>query len=55
LNADDDVGSFGPGSFKYQAFACYDLYYNGTQKMDQFGIWTRGRYVYSILLSAGES
>jgi hypothetical protein len=49
LDADDDEGSFGPGSFTYQAFACYDLDYNGTQKLDQFGIWTRGQYVRSIL------
>ncbi|KAI0266724.1 glycoside hydrolase family 92 protein [Gloeopeniophorella convolvens] len=32
--------SFGPGSFKYQAFACYDLLDNGAQKLDQFGVWT---------------
>ncbi|KAF8502129.1 glycoside hydrolase family 92 protein [Russula emetica] len=31
--------SFGPGSFKYQAFACYDLN-NGAQKLDHFGVWT---------------
>jgi hypothetical protein len=49
LNA-DDASSFGPASFKYQAFACYDIDYNGTQKLNQFGIWTRGQYVYTILL-----
>ncbi|KAI0298528.1 glycoside hydrolase family 92 protein [Russula brevipes] len=27
------------GSFKYQAFACYDLH-SGGQKLDQFGVWT---------------
>ncbi|KAH9176527.1 glycoside hydrolase family 92 protein [Lactarius sanguifluus] len=32
--------SFGPGSTKYQAFACYDLFNNGAQKLDQFGVWT---------------
>ncbi len=40
FKADDyETGSFGPGSFKYQAFACYDLN-NGAQKRDQFGVWT---------------
>ena len=52
---DDDVGSFGPGSFTYHAFACYDLDYNGAQKLDQFGIWTRGQYVCTFLLSASGS
>ncbi|KAI0254149.1 glycosyl hydrolase family 92-domain-containing protein [Lactifluus subvellereus] len=32
--------SFGPGAFKYQAFACYDLLDNGAQKLDQFAVWT---------------
>jgi hypothetical protein len=50
LNADDDVSSFGPGSFKYQAFACYDLNNNGAQKLDQFGVWTGDPYVHRILL-----
>ncbi|KAI0032107.1 glycoside hydrolase family 92 protein [Vararia minispora EC-137] len=31
--------SFGPGSFAYQAFACYDLLNGGSQKLDQYGIW----------------
>lgn len=38
--------SFGPGSFKYQAFACYDLNDNGAQKLDQYGVWTGDPYVY---------
>ncbi|KAH9083636.1 glycoside hydrolase family 92 protein [Lactarius deliciosus] len=50
LNIDPNAGritvggfwgsSFGPGSTKYQAFACYDLLNNGAQKLDQFGVWT---------------
>lgn len=41
--------SFGPGLFKYQAFACYDLN-NGAQKLDQFGVWTADSSVYVLLL-----
>jgi hypothetical protein len=51
LRADDYMtGSFGPGSFKYQAFACYDLN-SGAQKLDQFGVWTADSsvYVFSLL------
>lgn len=48
-NADCEAGSFGPGLFKYQAFACYDLN-NGAQKLDQFGVWTADPYVHSFLL-----
>ena len=48
LNAEDYMaGSFGPGSFKYQAFACYDLN-NGGQKLDQFGVWTADSSVYVL-------
>jgi putative alpha-1,2-mannosidase len=47
LNSDDEASSFGPGSFKYQAFACYSLN-NGAQKLDQFGVWTRDQYVYAF-------
>ncbi|KAL5528179.1 hypothetical protein ACEPAF_7315 [Sanghuangporus sanghuang] len=38
--------SFGPASFHYQAFACYDLLSNGngTQKLDEFGMWTGDAY-----------
>ncbi|KIJ39475.1 glycoside hydrolase family 92 protein [Sphaerobolus stellatus SS14] len=36
--------SFGPGSFKYQAFACYDLLDNGNQKLDEFGVWTADNF-----------
>ncbi|KAI0305662.1 glycoside hydrolase family 92 protein [Multifurca ochricompacta] len=32
--------SFGPGLFKYQAFACYDLLNYGAQSLNQFGVWT---------------
>ncbi|KAH9935721.1 glycoside hydrolase family 92 protein [Fomitopsis serialis] len=32
--------SFGPGAFHYQAFACYDLLNGGTQKLDEYGVWT---------------
>jgi hypothetical protein len=31
--------SFGPGTFAYQAFACYDLLNGGSQKLDQYGTW----------------
>src|SRR6266852_9875771 len=48
LKADDyTTGSFGPGSFKYQAFACYDLN-NGAQKLNQFGVWTADSSVYVL-------
>jgi putative alpha-1,2-mannosidase len=40
--------SFGPGSFKYQAFACYDLNNNATQKLDQYGVWTGDPYAYPL-------
>ncbi|OJA12651.1 hypothetical protein AZE42_08696 [Rhizopogon vesiculosus] len=36
--------SFGPGSYQYQAFACYDLSNNGTQKLSEYGIWTGDGY-----------
>ncbi|EJD03194.1 glycoside hydrolase family 92 protein [Fomitiporia mediterranea MF3/22] len=38
----DYFDSFGPPSFHYQAFACYDLLSNanGTQKLDEYGMWT---------------
>ena len=32
--------SFGPGSFSYQAFACYDLLDGGKQKLGEYGVWT---------------
>ncbi|KIY50865.1 glycoside hydrolase family 92 protein [Fistulina hepatica ATCC 64428] len=31
--------SFGPSSFHYQAFACYDLLNGGNQTLDEYGIW----------------
>ncbi|KAH8119163.1 glycoside hydrolase family 92 protein [Phellopilus nigrolimitatus] len=36
--------SFGPSFFFYQAFACYDLIDNGTQKLDEYGVWTGDTY-----------
>ncbi|TCD68040.1 hypothetical protein EIP91_011584 [Steccherinum ochraceum] len=36
--------SFGPGSFNYQAFACYDLLDGGKQALDEFGIWRGNQY-----------
>jgi len=45
-----ETGSFGPGSFKYQAFACYDLLNNGAQKLDQFGVWTADSSVHVLSL-----
>jgi putative alpha-1,2-mannosidase len=38
------VVSFGPGSYHYQAFACYDLLGNGTQKLSEYGVWTGDTY-----------
>lgn len=32
--------SFGPLSFIYQAFACYDLLDGGNQKLSEYGVWT---------------
>ena len=32
--------SFGPESFSYQAFACYDLLDGGKQKLGEYGVWT---------------
>ncbi|KAJ8472735.1 hypothetical protein ONZ51_g8332 [Trametes cubensis] len=32
--------SFGPGSYNYQAFACYDILDGGKQKLDEYGVWT---------------
>ncbi|KIK69222.1 glycoside hydrolase family 92 protein [Collybiopsis luxurians FD-317 M1] len=36
--------SFGPTSFNYQAFACYDLLNNGNQTLDEYGIWQGNPY-----------
>ncbi|OAX37357.1 glycoside hydrolase family 92 protein [Rhizopogon vinicolor AM-OR11-026] len=36
--------SFGPGTYQYQAFACYDLSNNGAQKLSEYGIWTGDGY-----------
>ncbi|KAG2148635.1 glycoside hydrolase family 92 protein [Suillus bovinus] len=36
--------SFGPGSYHYQVFACYDLLNGGTQKLSEYGIWTGDKY-----------
>ncbi|KAJ3726816.1 glycoside hydrolase family 92 protein [Lentinula raphanica] len=38
--------SFGPGSFSYQAFSCYDLLNNGNQTLDEYGIWEANAYGY---------
>lgn len=32
--------SFGPSRYNYQAFACYDLLNGGSQKLDEYGVWT---------------
>ncbi|KAI0675348.1 glycoside hydrolase family 92 protein [Trametes maxima] len=32
--------SFGPGSYNYQAFACYDILDGGKQKLSEYGVWT---------------
>jgi hypothetical protein len=49
LNIDPEAGritmggrwgsSFGPGSYNYNAYACYDLTNGGTQTLDEYGIW----------------
>ncbi|KAL1738916.1 glycoside hydrolase family 92 protein, partial [Schizophyllum fasciatum] len=36
--------SFGPGSFNYQTFACYDLLNGGNQSLDEYGVWTANNY-----------
>ncbi|KAL1694850.1 glycoside hydrolase family 92 protein [Schizophyllum commune] len=36
--------SFGPGSFNYQTFACYDLLNGGNQTLDEYGVWTANNY-----------
>ncbi|TRM61596.1 glycoside hydrolase family 92 protein [Schizophyllum amplum] len=36
--------SFGPGSHKFQAFACYDLLNGGSQALDEYGVWTANDY-----------
>ncbi|KAL5507031.1 hypothetical protein ACEPAH_6487 [Sanghuangporus vaninii] len=38
--------SWGPSSYHYQAFACYDLLSNGnsTQTLDEYGMWTGDGY-----------
>ena len=53
LNCDRDLFlSFGPGSFNYQAFACYDLLDGGKQTLDEYGIWSGNQLVFvsSILI-----
>ncbi|KAI0630406.1 glycoside hydrolase family 92 protein [Trametes polyzona] len=32
--------SFGPTSYNYQAFACYDILDGGKQKLSEYGVWT---------------
>ena len=32
--------SFVPRMYNQQAFACYDLWHNGVQKLSEYGIWT---------------
>ncbi|KIK98477.1 glycoside hydrolase family 92 protein [Paxillus rubicundulus Ve08.2h10] len=36
--------SFAPWTHQYQAFACYDLLENGTQKLGEYGVWTGNTY-----------
>jgi putative alpha-1,2-mannosidase len=36
--------SWGPGSFFYSAYACYDLTNGGKQKIDEYGIWEADPY-----------
>ena len=38
--------SFGPGSFNYQAFACYDLLNGGKQQLSEYGVWTGDTWVF---------
>ena len=50
LNIDPQLGritiggrwgfSFGPGTYGYQAFACYDILDGGKQKLSEYGVWT---------------
>lgn len=44
------LSSWGPGSFNYQAFACYDLLNGGNQTLDEYGIWTADSCVFIIML-----
>jgi hypothetical protein len=37
--------SFGPGSFYYHAYACYDLLNGGKQKLGEYGVWFGDRYI----------
>jgi putative alpha-1,2-mannosidase len=39
------TGSFGPGRFNYQAFACYDLLDGGKQTLSEYGVWTADKSV----------
>ncbi|RDX47875.1 glycoside hydrolase family 92 protein [Lentinus brumalis] len=32
--------SFGPGTYSYQAFACYDILNGGKQALSEYGVWT---------------
>ncbi|KII92737.1 glycoside hydrolase family 92 protein [Plicaturopsis crispa FD-325 SS-3] len=36
--------SFGPSSYNYQAFACYDLLNGGNQTLDEYGVWRGNTY-----------
>ncbi|KAJ7646924.1 glycoside hydrolase family 92 protein [Roridomyces roridus] len=36
--------SFGPGSFNYQAFACYDILDGGAQQLSEYGLWSGNPY-----------
>lgn len=36
--------SFGPSQYSYQAFACYDLLDGGSQKLNEYGVWTGDTY-----------
>ena len=39
-HAADIHRSFGPGSYSYQAFACYDILDGGKQTLSEYGVWT---------------
>ncbi|KZV68558.1 glycoside hydrolase family 92 protein [Peniophora sp. CONT] len=36
--------SFGPGSYSYKAFACYDVLNGGSQTLDEYGLWSGNAY-----------
>ncbi|KIY53439.1 glycoside hydrolase family 92 protein [Fistulina hepatica ATCC 64428] len=36
--------SWGPSSYNYSAFSCYDLLNQGSQTLDEYGVWTANLY-----------